>query len=98
MAQAGGMGVITPQPDCRIEEQAEQHVREVKRFESGMVINPLTIHARRHAGRCAGSDGASSHFGRAGGRASTPRAGKLVGILTNRDVRFADDPVQPSPS
>ncbi len=51
--------------------------------------------ARRHAGRCAGADGAPSHLRRAGGgRRQRNGAGKLVGILTNRDVRFAADPRQ----
>jgi IMP dehydrogenase len=82
MAQAGGMGVL--HRNLTIEEQADQ-VREVKRYESGMVINPLTIHpdttlrevreikARR----------------RISGFPVVERgSGKLVGILTNRDMRF----------
>ena len=92
MAQAGGMGVIHKNLD--LEEQAE-HVRRVKRFESGMVVNPVTIGPgatladalslmERH--RISGVpvvDGKDSKG-----------AGKLVGILTNRDVRFAADPRQ----
>ena len=82
MAQAGGMGVL--HRNLTVEEQADQ-VREVKRYESGMVINPLTIHpdttlrevreikARR----------------RISGFPVVERgSGKLVGILTNRDMRF----------
>jgi IMP dehydrogenase len=86
MAQAGGMGVI--HRNLTIAEQADQ-VREVKRYESGMVINPITIHpdttlrevreikARRHV---------------SGFPVVERESGKLVGILTNRDVRFETDP------
>ncbi len=93
MAQAGGIGVIhrNLEPDL----QAEQ-VRRVKRFESGMVVNPLTIGAERQAGRGARPDEGERHFRHSGGRGRRHgRAGKLVGILTNRDVRFATDPEQP---
>ncbi|HVM99084.1 MAG TPA: IMP dehydrogenase [Caulobacteraceae bacterium] len=82
MAQAGGLGVL--HRNLTVAEQADQ-VREVKRFESGMVINPLTIHpettlrevreikARRRI---------------SGFPVVERRSGKLVGILTNRDMRF----------
>lgn len=92
MAQAGGLGVI--HRNLSIEEQAEQ-VRRVKKFESGMVVNPVTIAPtatladalslmeRYHISGIPVVEGA----GRNG-------AGKLVGILTNRDVRFATDPKQ----
>ena len=85
MAQAGGMGVI--HRNLTPDEQAE-HVREVKRYESGMVINPMTIHpettlaevreikARRHV---------------SGFPVVERETGRLVGILTNRDVRFEID-------
>ena len=92
MAQAGGVGVIHRNFDP--EGQAAQ-VRQVKKYESGMVVNPLTIgpdamlsdalalmkrpRLFRHSRR---------HRRRRG------RPGKLVGILTNRDVRFATDPKQ----
>lgn len=89
MAQAGGMGVIhrnfTP------EQQAEQ-VKQVKHFESGMVVNPITIgpdatlgdaHALMDRYKISGIPVVAN--GGTGGRAK----GKLVGILTNRDVRFA---------
>ena len=89
MAQAGGIGVIhrNLEPDV----QAAQ-VRQVKKFESGMVVNPLTIHpdasladalALMHENRISGVPVVEG-----GGNG---RAGKLVGILTNRDVRFATD-------
>src|SRR5580658_3098202 len=84
MAQAGGIGVIhrNLEPDI----QAAQ-VRQVKKFESGMVVNPVTIQAdaltlmQEH--RISGIPVVEG-----GGNG---RAGKLVGILTNRDVRFATD-------
>jgi IMP dehydrogenase len=82
MAQAGGMGIL--HRNLTVDEQADQ-VREVKRWESGMVINPLTVNpdttlseikqikARRHI---------------SGFPVVEPGSGRLVGILTNRDMRF----------
>lgn len=82
MAQSGGMGIL--HRNLTVEEQADQ-VREVKRYESGMVINPMTINpetplrevleikARRRI---------------SGFPVVEPGTGKLVGILTNRDMRF----------
>ncbi len=93
MAQAGGMGVI--HKNLKIAEQAEQ-VRRVKRFESGMVVNPVTI-----APDATLADALSlMERYRISGipvveGATESGAGKLVGILTNRDVRFADDTRQP---
>ena len=93
MAQAGGMGVI--HKNLGIEEQAE-HVRRVKRYESGMVVNPVTIaptatlHEAFELMKMHRISGIPVVEGGAVGR-----AGKLVGILTNRDVRFATDPRQP---
>jgi IMP dehydrogenase len=95
MAQAGGMGVI--HKNLTAAEQAEQ-VRQVKSFESGMVVNPITIGpdatladalALMQANRISGIPVVEN--GGTGGRA----VGKLVGILTNRDVRFASHPAQP---
>ena len=95
MAQAGGMGVIHKKLTAA--EQAEQ-VRQVKSFESGMVVNPITIGpdatladalALMQANRISGIPVVEN--GGTGGRA----VGKLVGILTNRDVRFASHPAQP---
>jgi len=85
MAQTGGIGVI--HRNLSIEEQAEE-VRKVKRFESGMVVNPITIgpeasFERLHALR--------SHHN-ISGIPVIEDDGKLVGIVTNRDVRFANDP------
>jgi len=93
MAQAGGMGVI--HKNLSNEEQAEQ-VRRVKRFESGMVVNPVTIApdatladalALMERYRISGIPVVEGANGKG--------AGKLVGILTNRDVRFANEPSQP---
>jgi IMP dehydrogenase len=93
MAQAGGIGVIHRNLD--IARQAEE-VRRVKRFESGMVVNPITIHPG--ASLADALKLMADH--RISGipvteRASGHAAGRLVGILTNRDVRFATDPNQP---
>jgi IMP dehydrogenase len=89
MAQAGGLGVI--HRNLTPDEQAEQ-VRQVKKFESGMVVNPVTIHP--DATLSEAQTLMSRH--RISGVPVTERGnGKLVGILTNRDVRFASDPLQP---
>src|SRR5438034_9046454 len=92
MAQAGGLGVIhrNLEPD----EQAAQ-VRQVKKFESGMVVNPLTI----DPGATLADALALMQDHRISGipvveGGGNGRAGKLVGILTNRDVRFTTDPRQ----
>src|SRR5262249_16244268 len=89
MAQAGGIGVL--HRNLEPHQQAAQ-VRQVKKFESGMVVNPLTIHPdqtladalalmKEHniSGIPVVEGGGDGH------------AGKLVGILTNHDVRFATD-------
>ncbi|MGK9167143.1 IMP dehydrogenase [Inquilinus limosus] len=88
MAQAGGIGVIHRNLD--IERQAEE-VRKVKRFESGMVVNPITI------GPGATLAEALALMDRHGisGIPVVEEGGKLAGILTNRDVRFATNPGQP---
>jgi IMP dehydrogenase len=94
MAQAGGMGVIhrnlTPQ------EQAKE-VRKVKIFESGMVVNPITIGP---TASLADAFDLMKHHGISGipvvenGGTGGRFTGKLVGILTNRDVRFATNKAQ----
>src|SRR5580658_9403063 len=94
MAQSGGIGVI--HRNLEPEEQAAQ-VRQVKRFESGMVVNPVTIHAEATLAEARALMKENGISGipvveRAGGSPAAP--GKLVGILTNRDVRFATDPRQ----
>ena len=92
MAQNGGIGVL--HRNLSVEEQAE-HVRRVKRFESGMVVNPLTLppDATLAEARAIMDMKKISGFP----VVEAPDAngvGKLVGILTNRDMRFADNPDQ----
>ena len=92
MAQAGGIGVIHRNFD--IDAQAAQ-VRQVKKYESGMVVNPLTIAPDKtlaDALTLMKENGISGIPVVTGSDAGRP--GKLVGILTNRDVRFATDPAQ----
>jgi IMP dehydrogenase len=84
MAQAGGLGVIHKNLDA--ETQAE-HVRQVKRFESGMVVNPITISPEATLGDLM----AIKERHRISGIPVVDEAGKLEGIITNRDVRFATD-------
>ena len=92
MAQAGGLGVLhrNLEPDA----QAAQ-VRQVKKFESGMVVNPVTI---APSATLADALALMQDHGISGipvvEGGGSGRAGKLVGILTNRDVRFATDPRQ----
>src|SRR3954463_16403856 len=92
MAQNGGLGVI--HRNLEPEAQAEQ-VRLVKRYESGMVMNPITIHPDE---TLADAFGLMKHHGISGipvvERGPGGSNGKLVGILTNRDVRFANHPDQ----
>lgn len=84
MAQNGGMGCI--HRNMSPEAQAAE-VRKVKKFESGMVIDPVTIHPNATL-RDALSLMAQHNIS---GVPVTEKSGKLVGILTNRDVRFADN-------
>ncbi|MBP1182748.1 IMP dehydrogenase [Methylobacterium sp. PvR107] len=93
MAAAGGMGVI--HRNLEPAEQAEQ-VRLVKKYESGMVMNPITIHPDEtladafevmKRNRISGIPVVE--------RGPNGSRGKLVGILTNRDVRFATNSAQP---
>ncbi|MEG3171322.1 IMP dehydrogenase [Sphingomonas sp. ZB1N12] len=88
MAQLGGIGVL--HRNLTVEEQVVA-VRQVKRFESGMVVNPITI--RPTATLAEAQALMSGH--RISGIPVVEADGKLVGILTNRDVRFAGDPKQP---
>jgi len=93
MAQAGGIGVI--HRNLSPEDQAE-HVRRVKKFESGMVVNPVTIAPDATLGEAL--DLMLMH--EISGipvveRKANGRAGKLVGILTHRDVRFATNKAVP---
>ena len=86
MAQAGGLGIL--HRNMTVEEQSDM-VREVKRYESGMVINPVTITPQTTLGeiRAIVAKRKISGF-----PVVDPKTGKLVGILTNRDMRFDTDP------
>jgi len=92
MAQAGGIGVIhrNLEPDRQAEE-----VRQVKKFESGMVVNPVVIGPEASL---ADAQTLMKAYGISGipvvenGGLGGLLTGKLLGILTNRDVRFASDP------
>ena len=93
MAQAGGIGVIHRNLDP--DRQAEE-VRQVKKFESGMVVNPVTITPDQSL---ADALGLMRDHGISGipvvERNGNGEQTRLVGILTNRDVRFATNPNQP---
>ena len=86
MAQAGGMGVL--HRNMTIEEQAEQ-VRTVKRYESGMVINPVTVSPETTLGEVREIVARKKI---PGFPVVDPANGRLVGMLTNRDMRFESDP------
>ncbi|MFM9890069.1 MAG: IMP dehydrogenase [Rickettsiales bacterium] len=88
MAQHGGIGTIHKNLD--LVAQANE-VRRVKKFESGMVVNPVTI----RPGQTLADAYALMDEHRISGIPVTEADGKLVGILTNRDVRFASDTSQP---
>ncbi|MBA4226565.1 MAG: IMP dehydrogenase [Hyphomonas sp.] len=85
MAQAGGIGVI--HRNLTIEQQAGE-VAMVKKYESGVVMNPVTISPEATLGEL-------QELKKRTGFSGIPvveRNGKVVGIVTNRDTRFADDP------
>ncbi|MEX2451325.1 MAG: IMP dehydrogenase [Rhodospirillales bacterium] len=88
MAQAGGIGVVHKNLDAT--DQAKE-VRKVKKFESGMVIDPITIHPKATLADALKIK--ETH--NISGIPVVKNGGTLVGILTNRDVRFAKDPNQP---
>jgi IMP dehydrogenase len=88
MAQLGGIGVL--HRNLTVKEQCDA-VRMVKRFESGMIVNPITITPDATLGDAQAL--MTKH--RISGIPVTDAKGKLCGILTNRDVRFADNPKQP---
>lgn len=89
MAQAGGIGVI--HKNLSVEEQASE-VRKVKKFESGMVVDPVTIYPDQ---TLSDALGLMSEHKISGIPVVERDSGKLVGILTNRDVRFASNPTEP---
>jgi IMP dehydrogenase len=84
------MGIL--HRNLTIEEQAD-HVREVKRYESGMVINPLTINPSTTLAEILQIKAQRKI---SGFPVVEPGTGKLVGILTNRDMRFESDPSTPA--
>lgn len=84
MAQQGGLGII--HRNLTPEQQAEE-VRRVKRYESGMVVNPITIRPTMSLAEAL----EMMRYYNISGVPVTEENGKLVGILTNRDVRFADN-------
>jgi IMP dehydrogenase len=89
LAQAGGIGVIHKNLD--IQAQASE-VRMVKKFESGMVVNPVTIHPDQPLAEALKL---MADFKISGIPVVERGTRRLVGILTNRDVRFASDVHQP---
>jgi IMP dehydrogenase len=88
MAQLGGLGVL--HRNMEVDEQAAA-VRAVKRFESGMVVNPITMAPDQTLADAL--ELMKRH--KISGIPVTEKDGRLVGILTNRDVRFAENPRQP---
>ncbi len=84
MAQAGGMGVIHKNLD--VEQQARE-VRRVKRFVSGIVYNPITLRATQ---TLADAQALQERY-RVTGFPVVDDSGRVVGIVTNRDMRFATD-------
>ena len=87
LAQLGGIGVLHRNLD--VERQAAA-VRQVKRFESGMVVNPITMTPDQTLAEALELMAAN----RISGIPIVEKSGKLAGILTNRDVRFAENPRQ----
>jgi IMP dehydrogenase len=88
IAREGGIGVI--HKNMSIEAQARQ-VREVKRAENGMIYDPVTIHANATVGDALGLM-REFHIG---GIPVVDDAKKLIGIVTNRDLRFQEDMRRP---
>src|SRR5947209_9483476 len=88
LAQLGGIGVL--HRNLSVEEQATA-VRQVKRFESGMVVNPITMTPDQTLAEAL--ELMKSH--RISGIPVVDASGSLCVIITNRDVRFAEHPRQP---
>src|SRR5204863_9418504 len=84
LAREGGLGIL--HKNMTIERQAEQ-VRKVKRSESGLIIDPITLHADATIGDAL----KLMKENRIGGIPIVDKSNILVGILTNRDLRFEDD-------
>jgi IMP dehydrogenase len=85
LAREGGLGIL--HKNMTIEKQAEQ-VRKVKRSESGLIIDPVTLLADATIGDAL----RLMRENKIGGIPIIDKKGKLVGILTNRDLRFEDNP------
>ncbi len=88
MAQEGGIGVL--HKNMTIDEQAKM-VRKVKRAESGMIIDPVTLNANAHVRDALNL----MREYKIGGIPVVDNAGKLVGIVTNRDLRFEKNMLRP---
>src|SRR5689334_5613764 len=88
LAQLGGIGVL--HRNMTVEQQAAA-VRQVKRFESGMVVNPISMTPDQTLAEAL----ELMKTNRISGIPIVDKSGKLCGILTNRDVRFAENPRQP---
>ena len=88
MAHLGGIGVLHRNMDVEAQVAA---VRAVKRFESGMVVNPITMRPEQTLAEALELMAAN----KISGIPVVEASGKLAGILTNRDVRFAENPKQP---
>lgn len=87
LAREGGIGML--HKNMSIEKQAEQ-VRKVKRSESGLIVDPLTLHPEATIGDAL----LMMRENKIGGIPIVDRSNKLVGILTNRDLRFEKNPKQ----
>jgi len=88
MAQQGGIGIV--HKNMSIEKQAE-HVRKVKRSESGMILDPITLFEDASVGEAL----RLMETNKIGGIPIVDQAYKLIGILTNRDLRFETDTKKP---
>ncbi|MEM6740516.1 MAG: IMP dehydrogenase [Pseudomonadota bacterium] len=88
MAQAGGMGVIHRNLDI---DAQQKEVRRVKRFESGVVYNPVTLHPEE---TLADAKALQERY-RITGFPVVDKEKRVVGIVTNRDMRFATDDATP---
>jgi IMP dehydrogenase len=88
LAQLGGIGVL--HRNLSFDEQSAA-VRAVKRFESGMVVNPITVRPEQALAEAL----ELMKTYRISGIPVVENSGRLVGIVTNRDVRFAQNPKQP---
>lgn len=87
LAREGGLGIL--HKNMSIEKQAEQ-VRKVKRSESGLILDPITLRAEATIGDAL----RIMRENKIGGIPIIDSTGKLVGILTNRDLRFEDNPAR----